>query len=72
MKRIGYDADTMIYTFRDEKGKIYHGPPGSDYGILTPVSHRQSRPEAFDSGHIIWVHCNFELIRMCQEDRQVH
>lgn len=52
MKRIGYDADTMIYTFRDEKGKIYQGPPGSDYGTLTPVSNnaRSSRPEAFDSG----------------------
>ncbi|KAF9463245.1 hypothetical protein BDZ94DRAFT_1321983 [Collybia nuda] len=52
MKRIGYDADTMVYTFRDEKGKLYRGAPGADYGTLTPLSDNpgSSRPEAFDSG----------------------
>lgn len=37
MKRIAYDADTRIYTFRDQYGALYRGSPGEDYGVLTPV-----------------------------------
>jgi len=37
MKRIAYDADTKVYTFRDRDGQLYMGPPGEDYGSLTPI-----------------------------------
>lgn len=37
MKRIAYDADTRVYTFRDRDGTLYGGSPGEDYGVLTPV-----------------------------------
>ncbi|RDB28147.1 hypothetical protein Hypma_001391 [Hypsizygus marmoreus] len=51
MKRIAYDADTKMYTFRDRLGALYQGPPGEDYGILTPVAKTgvNSRPGAFES-----------------------
>lgn len=38
MVRIGYDADTEIYTYRDADGSYWEGPPGSRYGQLTKVS----------------------------------
>ncbi|RYP75485.1 hypothetical protein DL771_002370 [Monosporascus sp. 5C6A] len=38
MKRIGYDADTQTYSYRDTDGSIWEGPPGSQYGQLTRVS----------------------------------
>ena len=41
--RIGYDADTGIYTFRDEEGTIYTSSPYERYGYLTPV--KPSSPE---------------------------
>ncbi|KAG6917351.1 hypothetical protein DXG01_002816 [Tephrocybe rancida] len=52
MRRIAYDADVQVYTFRDRDGKLYKGAPGADYGILTPVEDMGTgspRPEAFDS-----------------------
>ncbi|KAF8153108.1 hypothetical protein B0H34DRAFT_800359 [Crassisporium funariophilum] len=53
-KRIGYDADTRIYTYSDRSGTIYQGAPGAQYGTLSPVprptsSVEQSRPSAFAS-----------------------
>jgi hypothetical protein len=56
MKRIGYDADTRVYTFQDENGVLYESEPGNAYGILRPVVPRDSerdirraRPNAFES-----------------------
>ncbi|KAK0229787.1 hypothetical protein EDD85DRAFT_889535 [Armillaria nabsnona] len=48
-KRIGYDADTMRYTFTDKHGKLYRSAPGEEYGTLAPVAFSVStnRPEAF-------------------------
>jgi LysM repeat protein len=38
MQRIGYDADTQRYTFRDANGMLYESAPGSRYGDLRPAS----------------------------------
>ncbi|KUI64023.1 hypothetical protein VM1G_10792 [Cytospora mali] len=38
MVRIGYDADTHVYTFQDADGSIWEGPPGSRYGSLTKIA----------------------------------
>ncbi|KAL8285039.1 hypothetical protein RB597_002224 [Gaeumannomyces tritici] len=38
MTRIGYDADTETYTFRDADGSIWESAPGSRYGNLTKIS----------------------------------
>ncbi len=38
MTRVGYDADTQVYTFQDEDGSLWEGPPGARYGQLTLVS----------------------------------
>jgi hypothetical protein len=38
MVRIGYDADTQIYTFRDADGSLWEGEPGCRYGKLHRVS----------------------------------
>lgn len=54
MQRIGYDADSNRYTFRDKEGNIYQSAPRAEYGILTPVSDPiaevvKSRPQAFST-----------------------
>jgi hypothetical protein len=35
MKRIGYDADTTRYYFRDQDGSVWQGAEGSEYGEMT-------------------------------------
>lgn len=35
MKRVGYDADTGKYYFRDQDGTLWEGPEGAQYGELT-------------------------------------
>ena len=37
MQRIGYDADTQRYTFRDAEGNLFESEPGSRYGVLRPA-----------------------------------
>ncbi|TDL28090.1 hypothetical protein BD410DRAFT_713127 [Rickenella mellea] len=32
MKRVGYDADTQRYTYKDQQGATWIGPEGSQYG----------------------------------------
>jgi hypothetical protein len=41
MTRVGYDADTQIYTYRDSDGSYWEGAPGVRYGKLHRV-----QPEA--------------------------
>ncbi|KAI2623975.1 carbohydrate-binding module family 50 protein [Hypomontagnella submonticulosa] len=38
MQRIGYDADTQTYTFRDVHGDIWESAPGNQYGQLYRVN----------------------------------
>jgi hypothetical protein len=38
MKRIGYDADTQTYTFRDAEGATWESVPGNQYGQLRRVA----------------------------------
>ncbi|KAH7161718.1 peptidoglycan-binding LysM [Dactylonectria macrodidyma] len=38
MSRVGYDADTQVYTFRDSDGSYWESAPGCQYGHLTKVS----------------------------------
>ena len=35
MKRVGYDADTSKYYYRDADGTLWEGPAGAQYGELT-------------------------------------
>ncbi|KAL7785887.1 hypothetical protein V8C37DRAFT_393356 [Trichoderma ceciliae] len=37
MSRVGYDADTEVYTFQDADGSYWESAPGSQYGRLTRV-----------------------------------
>lgn len=37
MTRVGYDADTQVYTFQDADGSYWESAPGSQYGRLTRV-----------------------------------
>ena len=37
MRRIGYDADTQTYTYRDADGSLWEGAPGARYGKLTQI-----------------------------------
>ncbi|KAI3336668.1 carbohydrate-binding module family 50 protein [Xylariaceae sp. AK1471] len=38
MQRIGYDADSQTYTFRDAEGGIWESAPGNRYGQLQRVT----------------------------------
>ncbi|KAF2816762.1 uncharacterized protein BDZ99DRAFT_403892 [Mytilinidion resinicola] len=40
MQRIGYDADTQRYTYRDADGSHWEGEEGSQYGQLHPAGAR--------------------------------
>jgi len=37
MRRIGYDADTQVYTYRDRDGSLWEGAPGATYGTVWRV-----------------------------------
>jgi len=37
MRRVGYDADTQTYTFRDSNGSLWESAPGNRYGRLTQI-----------------------------------
>jgi hypothetical protein len=37
MTRVGYDADTQVYTYRDSDGSYWEGAPGCQYGRLHRV-----------------------------------
>lgn len=37
MTRVGYDADTQVYTFQDADGSYWEGAPGCEYGRLRRV-----------------------------------
>ncbi|KAH8120034.1 LysM-domain-containing protein [Phellopilus nigrolimitatus] len=37
MKRVGYDADTQKYSFRDQDGVYWEGPEGAEFGELRRV-----------------------------------
>lgn len=59
-ERIGYDADTQTYTFRDASGRVYESEPGSRYGELRatgehsqPISdeERLEQHEAMEKEH---------------------
>ncbi|KAM7201129.1 hypothetical protein V8F33_003541 [Rhypophila sp. PSN 637] len=46
MTRVGYDADTQIYTYRDTDGSYWEGAPGVQYGKLFRVqSHQDAAPQ---------------------------
>ncbi|KAJ7135223.1 hypothetical protein C8R43DRAFT_1204024 [Mycena crocata] len=40
MQRIGYDADSAQYSFRDMEGNIYLGPSHQQYGLLISLESR--------------------------------
>ncbi|TWU74986.1 hypothetical protein ED733_005809 [Metarhizium rileyi] len=42
MRRVGYDADTQVYTFQDADGSYWESAPGCQYGQLTRVGHGHS------------------------------
>ncbi|KZP29335.1 carbohydrate-binding module family 50 protein [Athelia psychrophila] len=38
MKRVGYDADSGRYYFKDRAGKVYEGAEGAEFSEMVPVS----------------------------------
>ncbi|KAK1987482.1 LysM domain-containing protein [Colletotrichum cereale] len=44
MRRVGYDADTQVYTYQDADGSYWEGAPGQQYGQLMQVSGATSGP----------------------------
>ncbi|KAF4595735.1 peptidoglycan-binding LysM [Ophiocordyceps camponoti-floridani] len=67
MTRIGYDADSQIYTFRDTDGSYWESAPGCRHGRLTrvgdcgPDTEQQQQQQPFLHDHhqqpfISWRH----------------
>ncbi|WYZ43825.1 hypothetical protein EsH8_VII_000261 [Colletotrichum jinshuiense] len=46
MQRVGYDADTQVYTYQDADGSYWEGAPGHQYGQLRCVSGGSGPAEA--------------------------
>ena len=53
MTRIGYDADTQTYSYRNSDGSIWEGAPGNQYGKIFKVSSpsRPARPRTHSAPH---------------------
>ncbi|KAI6087351.1 carbohydrate-binding module family 50 protein [Hypoxylon rubiginosum] len=72
MQRIGYDADTQTYTFRDTDGSTWESAPGNQYGQLHRVSsaaphygddaHDATEPDASDEPVTSWRHDMMPLL----------
>ena len=39
MKRVGYDADSGKYFFRDKEGHMWEGQEGAQFGEMTRGTH---------------------------------
>jgi hypothetical protein len=55
MQRVGYDADTQQYSYRDQDGSYWEGAPGARYGVLhrskkNPLEQTRSKLTAFHLG----------------------
>jgi len=50
MKRVGYDADSGKYFFRDNEGQLWEGQEGAEFGEMTRVSATQSDGDDVENG----------------------
>jgi hypothetical protein len=46
MQRVGYDADTQKYSFRDASGSFFESAPGARYGKLVRVGEDPESPSS--------------------------
>ena len=53
MQRVGYDADTQVYTYQDHDGSYWESAPGNQYGQLTRVSDGPQEGAADDEPFLI-------------------
>ncbi|PFH61372.1 hypothetical protein XA68_17550 [Ophiocordyceps unilateralis] len=61
MARVGYDADSQVYTFQDDDGSYWESAPGCRYGRLTRVGHdgpeaEQQQPFMHRQPAVSWRH----------------
>ncbi|KAL1592474.1 hypothetical protein SLS59_009707 [Nothophoma quercina] len=64
-ERIGYDADTQVYTYKSPEGELYEGAPGNRYGELWPVGQRPQYSQAdIEANNEIIERGNLESVRM--------
>ncbi|KAF9690921.1 hypothetical protein EKO04_011208 [Ascochyta lentis] len=64
-ERIGYDADTQVYTFKSPEGELYESAPGNRYGELWPAGQRpQYSQEDLEANNQIIERGNLESVRM--------
>lgn len=64
-QRIGYDADTQVYTFKSPEGELYESAPGNRYGELWPVGQRPQYSQAdIEANNQMIERGNLESVRM--------
>jgi hypothetical protein len=56
MKRVGYDADSGKYFFRDKEGHLWEGQEGVQFGEMTRGTHAP-----FTFFQITWMEYNIKL-----------
>lgn len=56
MKRVGYDADSGKYFFRDKEGHLWEGQEGAQFGEMTRGTHT-----LFNLFQMTWMECNIKL-----------
>ncbi|KAF2994683.1 hypothetical protein E8E13_002064 [Curvularia kusanoi] len=64
-ERVGYDADTQVYTFKSPEGELYESAPGNRYGELWPVGQRpQLDARDIEANNEMLERGNLESVRM--------
>jgi hypothetical protein len=64
-ERIGYDADTQVYTFKSPTGELYESEPGNRYGELWPAGQRpQLTPSEIEANNAMIRESNTSSVRM--------
>jgi hypothetical protein len=56
MKRVGYDADSGKYFFRDQEGHLWEGQEGARFGEMTRGTHAP-----FNGSQMTWTEYNIKL-----------
>jgi len=56
MKRVGYDADSGKYFFRDHEGHLWEGQEGAQFGEMTRGTHA-----LFNFFQMTWMEYNIKL-----------
>lgn len=68
MTRVGYDADTQVYTFKDAYGSYWESAPGCEYGQLTRAGDGASNDVEIEASNAFLAHSDANLKTSWRQD----